>query len=109
MADSNSLCHQLVTGTTILTAGATNAILYESEAGLIFTRIKILPPGTGGSVIIIGVSQGVTLTGTSLVAGITLGYCLGATEVFDIPGPARFYLASLGTALPIQVVRGKNA
>jgi len=107
MADSNSLVGEFFTGTTFIPSGATNAVLITSQAFDISTKVKMF--AAGGTVYLMGCTMGTTaLSGTMLVAGITTGYLLGATEVFEINGPAKFYLASLGATATICIVKGKS-
>lgn len=91
-------------GTTqlVVAAGATNAILIEPRAGQVNMRMDVL---TGGSMFIIGVTMGQTLTAASLAFGSSHWL---VPSSHTIAGPARFYLAAGGATGVIMALIGLN-
>lgn len=94
-------------GTTAIfvPAGATNALLFEAIAGQNNVQLKY---GSGGSLYIIGVAAGVTLSAQNLSDNATAHYLMGTSEVLSIDGPVRCYLASLSATTVLYQIRGKS-
>ncbi len=69
----------------------------------IATTIKIL---AGSGTLWIAPAPGVSLTGAAAGSLITNGYPLAAAEVFNIGGPATFYLAASGATMTAAIVYG---
>ena len=86
---------------TMLAVGMSSPLLIVENSGQVSGTIKYF---SGGSLEIVGVTFGVTYTGTSLqIAGT--GYLFGTSEAFNYSGPARFYLCSTGaTAVAYQLL-----
>lgn len=91
----------------IVAPGATNALLVFPAAGQNYTRLKY---GSGGSLEIIGVPDGVTLTAAQLVSASGNHYLVGTTEVIDIPKSApRFYLSALSATTIVFYLEGRSS
>ncbi len=72
----------------------------------IASSIKIL---SGSGTLWIAPAPGVSLTGAAAGSLIVNGYPLAASEVFNIGGPATFYLAASGATMTAAVVNGYSA
>lgn len=94
-------------GTTqiIVPPGATQAVLLT---GIAAQNSMLLKYGSGGTLYILGVSEGVTLTAAELVTNASSHYLVGASETLSIDGPARFYLLSLSATTTVYSIRGKT-
>lgn len=93
-------------GTTIITItpGATNAVLLTPVAGQLSTLLKY---GAGGSLEIIGVTGGQTLSAADLVAQQGGHYLMGTSEILSLAGPVRCYLMAEGASPTIvRIIRG---
>lgn len=84
--------------------GATLAVLVTAVAGQNSSLFKY---GSGGTLYILGVAEGATLTGTEL-AQATSHYLLGTSEILSLDGPVRFYMASLSATTVVYAMRGKS-
>ncbi len=93
-------------GTTqiMIPPGATLGVLVEAVAGQNSIILKYL---SGGTLYVMGVAAGATLSAADL-AGATGHYLVGTSEILNIDGPARFYLASLGATTVVCAMRGKS-
>lgn len=105
----------------IVPVGPTLAVFCQPQPGVIGWQFKamlgasceVLPPAIGSS--ILGYSFGTTQTGAALVTLSGHGWPLhpvGATmvpEIFEIDGPASFYIASLGVTSTIAMTTFKSA
>ena len=98
----------LSTQVKAIPVGITAAILITQESNQISLTMKYL---SGGSLVMLGVTMGVTLGGSSLLSSFSnmLYYPVSQNEVLNIDGPARFYLASLGSTVSIGMLRGKSS
>jgi len=93
-------------GTTIIAAGATNALLFDYRAGWNSLSFKYLQ---GGSLIIMDCAAlGSTTTLANLATQFTANqfYLMGTSEVMSFDGPARVFLAAVGTSVQISYIRG---
>lgn len=109
MADSNAV-FGVTTGQFTLTSGVTNALLVDGGT-VPGCNSVYLEYFAGGTVQILGVTYGATLTGAQLVAaGVTLtGFVLPTGRGIAMDGPARFYLAAASTQSIVQFIFGKSA
>lgn len=94
-------------GTTrlIIQPGATLALLVDMSARDNYTYLKY---GSGSSLEIYGVNNGVTATAAELVTAQGNHYLMGTTESIPLPGPARFYLISGGATSVAYLIRGRG-
>jgi len=95
----------LETGRFAVPLGATNAILVEGVAGQNAIQLKYL---SGGTLEVVGVSYGVTLTAVQLAARTGTDYLVGSSEIWSIDGPCRFYLSATGATAVVCFMRGKS-
>lgn len=86
--------------------GSTQAVLFEALAGQNSVLLKYF---SGGTLEILGVSTGVTLTAVQLAAANQSGYLMGTSEILALDGPVRCYLSSTGATTTVMVIRGKTA
>lgn len=65
---------------------------------------------SGGTLQLLGVNNGATLTAAQLVAaGVTLsGYVMPTGRGVSIDGPARFYLAATGATTIVNFIFGRS-
>lgn len=104
MATQDAVC-ALGTTNIIVPPGMTLAALVTPMAGQVGALLKYL---TGATLQIVGVAAGSTLTAAQLAT--SSGYILGASEIFQINGPASFYMATAtGTTHVISLVAAKSA
>lgn len=82
--------------------GATNAVLVTPPEGAVNCTIQ--PPASGASIAFFGQQYGQTLSGASLVAGYSTALFLSSQ--YEVRGPARFYLATIGATASVKVVYG---
>lgn len=94
-------------GTTniIVPVGATVAVLIEGIAGQNSTLLKYV---SGGTLSVVGVATGVTLTAAELASAVGNHYVMGTSEVLSIDGPARFYLMATGATTTVSAIRGRT-
>lgn len=103
---SNDSVYGLETSRINVGVGSTIAILVEPIVG---QQNIVLKYFSGGTLEILGVSAGVTLTAAQLGTANQTGYLMGTTEVLTLDGPARFYLSSTAATTIVMVIRGKSA
>lgn len=94
-------------GTTRITigVGSTLAFLLTHVAGQNSTVLKYF---SGGTLEVIGVADGVTLTAAQLGAANQTGYIMGTTEVLSIDGPVRCYLSATAATTVVMALLGKS-
>lgn len=102
---SNDSIFSLQTDRINVGLGATLAVLYDQTATQNSILLKYF---SGGTLEIIGVSFGVTLTAAQMATASGTGYVVGTTEILSIDGPARFYLMSTGATTVVMSIRGKT-
>lgn len=92
-------------GTTLLKigVGSTIAQLITGVAGQNNLLLKVQ---SGGTLEIIGVPEGVTLTQAQLAAANQNHYILGASEILSLGGPVRLYLSATGATTIVMCMRG---
>lgn len=92
-------------GTTLLAVpvGGTLALYIPQQVGRNWTDLRYV--AGGGTVSIVGVGQGVTLTAAQLAAG-TPGYYLSTTNALRIYGPTAFYVAGTGATSLVSQLSG---
>ena len=88
-------------GSTRISVGLSAIIKIQAGARQYAESIKIF--SGGGTLEIVPIP--VALTGSS-AAGWGAGYPLGASEVFNIGGPATFYLAATGATMVAVMTLG---
>ncbi len=95
-------------GTTrmIIAPGATLAQLVEGVAGQNALFLKYF---SGGTLEIIGVGAGVTLSASDLVSASGNHYIVDSSERISIDGPTRFYLMAQSATTIVMSMRGKTA
>lgn len=97
----------LHTSTQILNVpvGATNAIVFETEAKV---GSVILSQLSGGTLFIIGITaSGITYTAGQLATfAVTGSYFLNNTSTLNSGGPSRMYLWAGGATVVAQVFKG---
>ena len=104
MSSSSDNIFGITTTVVTLPIGATNAVLIDHCP---YAQSTVIKYDSGSSLIyLFGVGTGLTLTGTSLVAGYSNGYLLGGTEVLSFDGSVRMYGASVGATGQIFLMRG---
>jgi hypothetical protein len=91
-----------------LVAGAANAQLIGSSA---FVADRVVARVSGGTLIIIGVPAGQTLSAAQLAAAFTANqfYIVKTAERLDFLGPAPFYIAGIGATVVAQVMSLKSS
>lgn len=106
MSLASDSVYGLVTQRLAIPPGATQAVLMVPEPGQNSLLLKYF---SGGTLEIIGVTAGVTLTAAQLVTASGTGYLIGTSEILSLDGPARFYLSSLGATSVLHVITGRSA
>lgn len=91
-----------------LVAGATNAQLIGSSG---FVANRVVAHVSGGTLIIIGVTAGTTMSAAQLAAAFTANqfYIVKAAERLEFLGPAPFYIAGIGATTVAQVMTLKSS
>lgn len=107
MASSSDAIFGLGATQVIVPPGATLAVLVLNVPREQASTLKIL--SGGGSLEIHGTINGSTMAGSSLAPLIGRGYLLGASEVLNIDGPARFYLMATGATMVTCLLKGLSA
>lgn len=105
MAQRNDI-FGLLPETLFVPSGATNAILVEGKATEIGSVLNYL---SGGTLWIMGVTGGATLTDAQLATafdGATLRFLVQSGQAVNIDGAPRYYLASTGATTTCQLLRG---
>ncbi len=92
-------------GATQIVVGLSAITRILPSAYQVATSIKIL---SGSGTLWIAPS-GITLTGAGGASNVLAGYPLGATEVFNIGGPATFYLAASSATMTAALVIGYSS
>lgn len=106
MADENRI-FGLDTVPFIIPPGATLAVLITGSEG---QAAQLLKYGSGGSLQIMGVTLGVTMSAAQLVsAGNSGGYLFGTSEAVSVDGAARYYLMATGATTTVYQIRGLTA
>ena len=103
---SNDTIFGLGTTAQIVPPGATLALYFTQVAGQNSTLIK---NGGGGTLYMIGMAQGATLSAAQLVTNASAHYLMGASEVLSIDGPASYYLLALSATTTVYQMVGKTA
>lgn len=86
--------------------GATLALLVTGIAGEVGGILKYF---SGGSLEIIGVTTGQSLTAAQMVTALGTGYLLGTTEIVNTDGNARYYLMALGATSIAYSLKGLSS
>ena len=107
MASSSDSVFGLGATQVIVPPGATLAVLVQNLPLQNASTLKIL--SGGGSLEIHGTITGTTMAGSSLAPLLGKGYILGASEVLNIDGPARFYLMATGQTMIACLLKGLSA
>jgi hypothetical protein len=97
--------YSLASTQIIVPVGATLAVLVTSIAG---QNALMLKQYGGGTLEIIGMPDGSTLTAASLATASGNHYIMGASEVLSFDGPTRIYLSSTGATSVVMSLRGKS-
>lgn len=104
MRSEDAVCALGVTN-IIVPPGLTLGVLVSPMPGQVAALLK---NNVGSTLQVIGVAAGSTLTAAQL--STANGYFLGASEIFQIDGPASFYIATAtGTTHVASLVAGKSA
>lgn len=106
MSSSFDTVYGLGSTRIVVPVGATNALLFTPIVGQNGTLFKYW---SGGTLEVIGVPAGVTLTAQNLADANGNHYLLGTSEVLSLDGPARFYLSSTGSTTVLMALIGKSA
>lgn len=102
---SNDSIFSLNTLKITVPIGATLAVLIDGEAGQNSTILKYF---SGGTLEMIGVTAGTTMTAAQLATASGSHYTFGINEIFTIDGPVRFYLSSTGATTIVMRAAGKT-
>lgn len=106
MADSNNI-FGVIAEQLVIPPGATLAVLMTGNAGQCSEVLKYY---SGGTLQILGVTVGTTLTAAQLVsAGNSGGYIFGTSEALTVDGAARYYLMATGATCVVMHLRGLTA
>lgn len=89
----------------IIAPGATNAVYLSPLAGQNTTLLKYFQ---GGTLQLIGVPYGVTLTGAELVSAVNNHYLVGNNEILSFDGPITCYLQAMAATTTVMMIRGKT-
>ncbi len=103
----NSQQNIYAVGSTQISVGLSAIILVKPPAYAIATTIKMAT--TGGTLWVTpapSLGLGASLTGTAAGSMITGGYYFSASEVFNIGGPAKFYLSASGATVTAAIIFG---
>lgn len=87
----------------IIGVGATAAQLFDASTTPGANSI-ILKYFSGGTLEILGVTTGVTLSAAELIAAAGSGYIMGSSEILNIGGPVRLYLAASGATTIVHAI-----
>lgn len=90
-------------GGTQIAVGLSALIPVRVSARQIATSMKIV---AGSGTLWIAPIPGVSLTGANAGSLIASGYPLGSSEVFNIGGPATFYLAASAATMTVAIATG---
>lgn len=90
----------------IVPIGATNALLFNPITGQNGMLLKWF---SGGTLELIGVPYGATLTAQNLADANQNHYIMGTTEILSLNGPARFYLSATGATVVAMSLAEKSA
>ncbi len=103
----NSQQNVYAVGSTQIAVGLSALIRIIPPAYAIATTIKIASgSGTLWVTPAPALGLGASLTGTAAGSMITGGYFLGALEVFNVGGPAKFYLSASGATVTAALIFG---
>ena len=93
----------VVTDRQVVPLGATVAVFMEPVARQNSWALKL---ASGGTLEIIGVTDGTTLTAAALATASGTHYTLGASEVLSLSGASKFYLSATSATCVAHVIRG---
>lgn len=96
----------LVPETLFIPLGATSALLLDGDVGQVGSVLNYI---SGGTLWIMGVTGGQTLTAAQLASdfnGATLRFNVQSGQAINIDGAPRFYLAATGATVVCQLLRG---
>lgn len=99
----------LIPETLYVPSGATNALLIEGEVGEAGSVLNYL---SGGTLWIMGVTGGQTLSAATLASqftGATLLFLVQSGQALNIDGAPRYYLAATGATVTCQILHGLSA
>lgn len=102
---SNDGIFGLATSRLTIGAGATLAELLTQDPGQNSLYIEYF---SGGTVEIIGVTAGTTLTAAQLASANGTGFIVKTDRGYAFNGPTRFYLSSTGITSIVHVMKGKT-
>lgn len=105
MISSADSVFQLQPTNVAVPTGSTMALYYPQQRGNVNTLIKYI---SGGTLLVLGVTPGITLAGASLVQAFSSNafYIMGTAEVLSLGGPTSFYLLASGTTAVACVLQG---
>jgi hypothetical protein len=89
----------------VVPVGATVAVYISPVAGQNTTLFKYF---AGGTLQVIGVPYGVTLTGAQLVSAVANHYIMGGSEILSFNGPLTCYLQAMGATTTVMMLRGQT-
>lgn len=89
----------------VIAPGATLAVYLAPIAGQNTTLLKYF---SGGTLQLIGVPYGVTLSGSELVSAVGNHYVIGLNEILSFDGPITCYLQATGATVTVMALRGKT-
>ncbi len=90
-------------GGTQIAVGLSALVAVRTSAYQIADTLKIV---SGAGTLWIAPITGVSLTGAQAGSLITAGYPIGASEVFNVGGPANFYLSAAAATMVVGMAIG---